>query len=40
MMSIPNRIAAVIALTTGWLLWEFRAQGREVREKRSEVITE
>ena len=37
MISIQNRIAAVIALTTGWLQWEFRAQGREVS---SEVITE
>ena len=40
MISIQNRIAAEIALTTGWLLWEFIAQGREVREKSSEVMTE
>ena len=40
MISIQNRIAAKIALTTGWLLWEFGAQGREVREKSSEVMTE
>ena len=40
MISIQNRIAAKIALTTGWLLWEFGAQGREVRDKSSEVMTE
>ena len=28
------------SVVAGWLLWEFRAQGREVREKSSEVMTE